>query len=259
MYRAFANSRSALILRRLRGRFGMSAARVTVRAHIPWYWRAVTMGVLLTVIVVLGNLVYDFGRRYAGYDKAAAEQELITLRDRIEVLESEAERLRNIGSGSEASLQIERTAQQKLSEQVKHLESENGRLREDLAAFEKLASGDMKNESVGIHRMRVERDPAAGQGVYHYQLMLAAPASRSEREFKGRLQLIATVQQDGGIAIVNIPDGTSSSESQKFIIDFKYFHRVEGSFSLPQNADLKKLEVRLMQGPTLVASQQLIL
>lgn len=245
------------MLRRLRGRFGVSAPRVTVRAHIPWHWRLVAIIALLAVAIALASWVYVTGRSYAGYDRTMAEQELSALRKRVETLETEAERLRGIGNGSEASLQIERTAQLKLGEQVNRLEAENSRLREDLAAFENLAAGETKNQAISIHRVQIDPDPAAGDNAYRYRFLLAAPVSlRPEREFKGRLQLVATVLQDGKPAMVNIPDA-ATPEAQKFLVSFKYFRRIEGGFSLPANAVLKKLEVRLMQGAAVVASQQL--
>lgn len=242
------------MLRRVRGRFGMSAPRVTVRAHIPWYLRLFSAIILLIIAIMLVSLVYVVSSRYSGYDKIMAEQELSSLRNRVETLETEAERLRGISSGSEASLQIERTAQQKLGEQIKRLEAENGRLREDLAAFESLAMGEARNEAISIRRMQVGLDSAAG-GAYRYRFLLVAPVSRPDREFKGRLQLAATVQQDGKTVIVNIPDA-ATSDLQKFLVKFKYFRRIEDSFTLPARAVLKKLEVRLMQGETVVTSQQ---
>lgn len=242
------------MLRRLRGRFGMAAPRVTVRAHIPWHWRALVTILLLISVISLVSWVYVVSSRYAGRDKTTTEQELSGLRNRVEALETEAEHLRAIGNGSEASLQIERTAQQKLGEQVKRLEAENSSLREDLAAFENLAAGEVKNQTVSIHRMQVVPAATAGD-VCRYRFLLAAPASRSDHEFKGQLQMVATIQQGGKTVIVNIPDA-AAPDTQKFLVSFKYFRRIEGTFTLPANAVLKKLEVRLMQGTTVVASQQ---
>ena len=244
------------MLRRVRSRFGMSAPQVTVRAHIPWYCRLFVVIMLLIAAIVVVNITHIISGRYSGYDKNMAEQELTNLRNRVETLETEAERLRGISNGSESSLQIERTAQQKLGEQVKRLESENGRLREDLAAFDSLATDETKNEAISIRRMQVIFDSAAG-GAYRYRFLLVAPLSRPDREFKGRLQLVATVQQDGKTVIVNIPEA-ATSDSQKFQVKFKYFRRIEDSFTLPVHAVLKKLEVRLMQGETVVTSQQVI-
>lgn len=257
MYRAFARSRIALMLRRLRNRFGMSAPRVTVRAHISWRFRILVSILLLIVLILLFSWVYVICSRYAGYDKSTTEQELGSLRSRVEMLESEAERLRAISNGSEASLQIERTAQLKLSEQVKRLEAENALLREDMAAFESLASGEIKTEAVSIYRMKVVPDSTVG-GPFHYRFLLAAPVSRPDREFKGQLQLVATVLQGGKTVIVNIPDSTAS-DSQRLLVSFKYFRRIDGNFTLPANSVLKKLEVRLMQGTTVVTSQHVTL
>jgi hypothetical protein len=212
---------------------------------------------LLAVAIALAGWVYDIGRRFAGFDKNTADQELSRLRDRVEVLETEAGQLRGIGNGSEASLQIERTSLQKLSEQVKRLEAENGHLREDLAAFESLAADDEKNEGIRISRIQVEPDPATA-GAYRYRLLLTAPVSRPDRGFKGKLQLVGMIQQGAKATMLNISN-TAEFDQQKLVVDFKYFRRIEGGFMLPANAVLKKLEVRLMQGATVVTSQQVTL
>ena len=229
--------------RRVSSRFGMSAPRVTVRAHIPWHWRALVTTLMLAVALVLAGWVYDIGRRFAGYDKTVAEQELHILHSRVEVLEAEAESLRSAGSGSEASLQIDRTVQQKLSEQVKRLEVENSRLREELAVFESLFSSDIKSESIRISRMQVEPD-SAGAGGYHYSFLLTAPAARLDQTFKGRLQLVAIFQKNGKAVSMNALD-TSRPDARNSLVDFKYFHRVEGGFTLPPGAVLNRFEARL--------------
>lgn len=254
MYWSQPRANIALMLRWLRNRFGVSAPHVIVRAHVPWYLRVGVAAFLIGLTVVATSWVYDTGRRLAGYDRSTAEAELQVMRDKTEKLQAELERLRGVGSASESSLQIERTAQLRLSEQVKKIETENGRLREDLAAFENIASGDAKSEAIGIHRFQVERDPSS-IGGYRYRLLLSAPVLHTDREFNGTLQLLMTVQQDGKAVIVNAV-ATDPADPKKYQIRFKYFRRVEGSFNVPVNAVLTKLEVRLMQGSNIVASQQ---
>jgi len=254
MPRAFANSRLALILRRLRGRFGISAPRVAVRAHIPWHWRALSYVFFLIMAVILAGWVYDTGRRFAGYDRHMTEQELDDLRGKVANLESEAEHLRSVSNASESTLQIERTSQQRLSEQAKRLEIENGRLKEDMAAFENLASGSEKSVGIGIHRLQVEPDSSA-EGRYHYRLLLSAAGLQSDREFKGHLQLGVTALQNGKTVILTIPDA-GSADAAKYLVNFKYFRRIEGNVTLPPNTAMKKFEIRLLQGANVVASQQ---
>ncbi len=254
MHRTFTNSRFALILRRLRGRFGISAPRVAVRPHVPWYWRALVSALLLAAILLMAGWVFDTGRRFAGYDSYVAKQDVDDLRERVVSLQHEADSLRRISNASESRLQIERTAQQQLSEQVRRLEAEKEHLKEDLAAFENLVLGDVRSTSIGIHRLQVEPGSSAG-GTYRYRLLLAASSLRPDRDFKGHLQLVVTLQHDDKTAILLIP-GPGATDAAKYLVNFKHFRRIEGEFALPEGAVMKKFEIRLMQGDTLIASQQ---
>ncbi len=238
------------MLRQMRRHFGMAAPRVTVRAHVPWYWRALVMVATLAVAMVMAGWVFDIGRRFAGFDKNKSEQELSELRERVASLETE----HNRNSSSEASLEIERTARQRLGEQLKAIEAENARMREELATFESLASGTVKTEAANIHRLQVEADSKVA-GAFRYRMLLSAPSGVNDHEFKGHLQIAALVQQGDKTAMVDIPD-TAKPGQQWFLLSFKYFRRVEGNFVLPAGTTLKRLDVRLMQGTVVVASQQ---
>lgn len=235
----------------------MSAPRVTVQAHIPWYWRALVTLMLIVVAVLLATWVYDIGRRFAGFDKTVADHELQELHNKVESLEAEVLQLRNVGTGSEASLQIDQTMLQKLGEQIKRLEIDNGRLREELAVFEKLFSDESKSEPVRISRLQVEADPMAA-GSFRYRLLITAPASHSERAFRGKLQLIAVTLKNGKSETLNVADGPQF-DARKLQVDFKYFQRVEGSFILAPQSELKQFEARLMQGAVVVATQRVTL
>jgi hypothetical protein len=142
VYRPNANSRLALTLRRLRSRFGISAPHVAVRTHLPWHWRAVVMFVLLAAALLVAGWIYDTGRRIAGFDRSESNQELGELRDKVAQLQQELEQQRRIADAGESGVQIERSTRQQLSLQVKRLETENARLKEDLASFEALAQGE---------------------------------------------------------------------------------------------------------------------
>ncbi len=78
------------MLRRFRSRFGISAPRVAVRTHIPWYLRALATIAILSISIALAGWVYDAGRKIAGFDRRETEQEITALRSRVEELEQEA-------------------------------------------------------------------------------------------------------------------------------------------------------------------------
>ena len=238
-------SRLALILRRLRQRFGISAPRVTVRTEHPWYWRAAVVVVLSGTSIALAGWIYDAGRRFSGFHQETSEQELSVLRQKVGELEAELSETRKLADSSGSRLKIESTAQERLAAQVKSLEAENIQLRADIAMFENIAGSDGGPQKVEISQLQVSR--GTGPGKFRYRALLAHKGSAREREFKGKFKLTATVQRGGETAIIEIPvksDGTQRPDE----LSFKLFGKVEGEFVVPDGSVLKQIEARVLQG-----------
>jgi len=254
--RPYADSRFAVRLRRWRSRFGISAPRVAVRTHIPWHLRALAAVAVLSLSLASAGWIYDTGRRFAGFDSKESQQELMALRDRVDELDKESAQLRAFVNAGESTLQIERTAQQQLARQVKTLEEENARLKEDMAFFENLAVADGKDAGFSLNRLRVEPDSVPGQ--YRYRVLAAAQGGKKEREFKGNIQLLVAVQQDSKSAMMIFP-AANDTNRQRYNISFKHFQRVDGTFNLPPGARIASVEVRLMQDGVMRATQSVTL
>lgn len=257
MRRSLTDSRLALTLRRLRGRFGAAAPRVAVRTHLPWYWRALSVVLLLATAIALSGWVYDAGRRFAGFDRSETERELQTLRERVAQLDGELVKLRTQVNASESNLQIERTAQQQLARQVKTLEDENTRLREDLAVFENLAQDQAREGGLTISRFSLV--PGAVQGEYRYRLLAAFKGMQKAKEFKGSLQFAVVLKRENGSEESIMIPGAGASEDPKFAVSFRYFRRLEGVFGVPSGAEIRSVEVRLVQGGAVKAAQRITL
>lgn len=253
MHGPYPNSRLALKVRRLRSRFGISAPRVMVRTHVPWYWRALGVAVTGAVALALAGWIYDAGRRIAGFDRSETAQEIGTLRTKMADLEAEVEKLRAASNASESSLQIERTAQQQLTAQVKTLEAENNRLKEENAVFERLAQGGAsKDGTVTISRLRVFADGAGGR--YRYQFLAAQNGDQRGREFNGSVQVAVTLLADSGGGMMTFPR-SDDADAGRFAVVFKHFRSIDGAFTLPGGAKPKSVEVRLLQDGAVRATQ----
>lgn len=248
----YPSSHLALKLRRLRSRFGISAPRVTVRTHVPWYWQALGVAVTGAVALALAGWVYDAGRRIAGFDRSESAQEISTLRARVAELEAEVEKLRAANNAGESSLQIERTAQQQLTAQVTTLEAENNRLKEENAVFERLAQGEGRESAITISRLRVFAD--GGSGRYRYQFLVAQNGEQRGREFKGNVQAVVTLQPEGSGGMMIFPR-PNDPDADRFDVAFKHFRRIDGAFTLPAGAKPKSVEIRLMQDGALRVAQ----
>ncbi|MBU3989259.1 MAG: hypothetical protein KJ702_08115, partial [Gammaproteobacteria bacterium] len=103
------------MLRRLRGRFGITAPQVSVRTHVPLYLRLISIVVLTAVSLALAGWVYDTGRRMAGFDQSESGSLVKELRQTNAALEEEVARLRSLLTASQSSLQIDQAAQNILS------------------------------------------------------------------------------------------------------------------------------------------------
>ena len=229
------------LLKKFRQRFGISAPRMTLQTHVAWYWRILGLVVVLSCSFALAAWMYDAGLRFAGFDRSEAEQELSLLREAVGRLSQESAVLRASVNASESKLQIERSAQTQLGKQVKALEDENARLKEDLAFFENLIPSEHRDNTLLINRFRV--DPGALPGEFRYRLLLLQ-GGRRDKPFQGNLQLLVTLQQGGKDAIITLPE---EGAAQAYKISFKYFQRVEGTFRVSADARVKMVQVRIFE------------
>lgn len=225
-------------------RFGIAAPKMTVKTHVAWYWRWLGLLVFLSLSLALAAWMYDVGRRFAGFDQNELQSDFARLQESMAQLESEAARLRSIANASESRLKIEQTAQTQLAGQVKALEDENNRLKEDLAFFENLVPSERRGEKVSIHRFKVVRDVLPGE--YRYRL-LVLQGGKLDREFRGSLQLVVGLQQGGKDATMVIPETTDSGGGKAFKLNFKYFRRVEGTFRVPAGARVRTIQARILE------------
>lgn len=232
-------------LKRLRQRFGISAPKVAVRTHVPWYVRWFALAVLLAFSVALAAWMYDAGRRFAGFDRSEVEEELTALRSEIGTARSELRRLQAIADAADSRLSIEKTAQTKLGEQIRTLEQDNARLREDLAIFENMLSADARNaQALTIQRFQVEADALPGE--YRYRMVLMSGPRRDRNDFQGRLELVIGLQEQGRNAMIVLPE-RAEADSAAFKLAFRHFQRVEGRFRVNPSAKLGSVQVRVFE------------
>lgn len=232
------------LIKRFRRRFGISAPKLTVRTHVAWYWRWLGLSVVGAITLAMAAWVYDAGRRFAGFDSTEIKEEAAQLRSTVARLEAEAEKLRAVTNASDARVKIEQIAQQQMSAQLKQLEVENTRLKEDLAFFEGLSPVDRREEPVSIHRLKVE--PGSLSGEYRYRL-LVLQGGRRDREFNGSIQVLVDLQDKGRSDIMPVT-GSDSAENGMRKFNFRFFRRVEGSFRVPPSAKVRAVQVKVFEG-----------
>lgn len=229
------------LIKRIRQRFGISAPRMTVRTHVAWYWRWMLFFILLSLSLTLAAWMYDAGRRFAGFDRGEIEQEVARLRTEMAAMKEDTAKLRALADAGESRVRMERGTQAQLARQVSQLEEENARLKEDLAFFENLIPVEKGEGKVSINRFRVEPDALPGE--YRYRL-LVLQGGRRDKEQQSAVQFLVEMQLDGKTVMMPLPSEKPGSDPA-YRFNFKYFHRVEGSFRVPPAARVKSVQVRV--------------
>lgn len=240
--------------RRLRRRFGIGAPKLAIRTHIAWYWKALALVAVLSASLSLAVWIYDSKREaYAAANEDQA-REIMELRDRVVELDAELAETRALASSSENSLQIERATQRQLSQQIRSLEAENAALREDLVFFEGL-TGEVQ-AGVRVERFRVE--PGRVAGAYRYRLLVVNNSGRSLKSSKIDLQFVVKMRQEGRDSVVVFPSEPDLDAEQQGM-SVKNFHRIEGEFVVPSDAEVLLVEVKLLQDGSVRAKQSVTL
>ena len=255
MHGPFATTRLAVSLRRLRSRFGIAAPRVAVRPHVPWYLLALRSIIVLGLALAFASWMYDVGRRFAGFDSHESEQELTTLRAKLEAAEEELAHLRKLANGSQSSLEIERTAQKQMSEQAKTLEAENSKLKEEVAVLENLLAGGGKGTTPGVARLNVE---AVGGGIYRFHLLLTSGSGRNDQPIDGNLQVSVTMIQAGKPVMLTFPSA-ADRDLPRYRVSFRRFIRQDGTFQVPADAKVQDVEAKLLVSGSVVATRKITL
>ena len=232
--------------RRVKRSFGISAPKLSVRPHIPWYLRW-----SLTLPFVLGALglawwAYGSGLELAGFYRGQTYEELSKLRSQTTKLLDENAQLNNQIAQYERQIQIEHASNQETAKQLKTLTEENSRFQEDLAFFQNITAMRGKDGELTIHRLKLESDKIPGE--YRLRMLLAQGGQRT-KGFTGSYQLVAAVLENGSRTTRLFPENASGNA--QFQLNFKYYQRREQSIQLPPGARLENVQVRIFeQGAT---------
>ena len=215
----------------LRRRLSVSAPRMIVRSHLPWPLRWAVAALVFGFSAALAMWAFETGKGLAGLDSAAKE-ELSKLRVEVAQLREEREKALSIANTADSLLKTERTAQEKLAQQLRQTEAENLALKNDLGFFEKLLPAAAGEAALSIRGLQVE---AANERQLRYQLLLLQPG-KSRPEFSGRYELTLVGTLDG--KAWSQPGGVQP-------LQVKQYRHVEGVVDHPPQAVIKTVTVKV--------------
>ena len=201
-----------------------------VRSHLPWPLRWAVLALMLGFSAALALWAFEFGKEIAGLDRHS-HRELAQLRIEVTELRADNERARAIANTADSLVKAERSAQERLAQQVRQLEADNQALQSDLGFFEGLMP--MAGEGLQLRGLQADlRSP----GHLRYQLLLMQ-AGKATADFTGRFDLVLSGQLEGR------PWSQTSPGPKP--LQFRQYARLEGSIDLPPDVVLKSVQARV--------------
>ena len=229
--------------RRLRSTFGVGSSRMAIRSQMAWYWRwLANILMMIGVGAVVWWLVQN-SYRITGFNVEEARTHLQALEEDNRRMKQELESARGGLIERNRQLQIERASQTELARTVAQLQEENAALKEDLGFLRRLMSSVATPEGLGVSDLKVERE--ARPNEYRYRMVLTQGGQRKQ-DFKGRVQVVARVQEGPAMNTLTFPDA-AAGEAGSF--EFRFYHKVEGRFAIPPGGTLKSVEIRILAVP----------
>ncbi|MGN6702701.1 MAG: DUF6776 family protein, partial [Burkholderiaceae bacterium] len=135
-----------------RRRTAFAAPRVTIRAPLPWTVRLLLVAVALGLAGAGALWTYDLGRSLAMRPAAEPKAAAAPVASSLPVATAAGP---STGDGG-AEIAMLRAAQSELLSQVRKLETENARLKEDLEFFESVLPARSGSTGVAIQRFQAE-------------------------------------------------------------------------------------------------------
>jgi hypothetical protein len=233
-------------LRKFERRFSISAQRLSVRPHVPWYIRWL---IAIPIILALGGVVwwaYDSGLELAGFHRGQAVKELDDLRENVVTLRDENAKLSSQAASFERQAQMMHAANLEIANQIEVLSDENVRLKEKLSFFQNLPLAQGENESeLSILRLKVERDSLPGE--YYCRLILVQSVKQRGKAFQGNMQLIVNAVQDGKKVVLQFPAENAPQEVAAYQLNFKYYQVVDRAFKISTDIAIESVQVRVYE------------
>jgi len=230
--------------RLLRRRLTISAPRMAVRSALPWPLRWLGAALVLGFCAALGLWAFEFGKSIAGFDSATKE-EVVSLRAELARLRLEQDQAKSISNTAASLLTAEKTAQERMTAQIRALEAENQGLRDDLGFFQRLlpTSGE---GAVAIRGLQAE---VLG-GTQLKWLVLVIQPVKNAPEFRGKLEMSMSGTLNGKPWMMEL-NGSPQP------LQFRQYRRAEGMVDLPPQAVVKNVSAKVTEGTATRAVQSI--
>jgi hypothetical protein len=233
--------------RKVRSKIGIRSQRVAIRSHVPWYVKFGGMGLAMGIAAAVAWWLVDTSYRITGFNREEAKQQIGALTEEKQKIQLTLDAIKTQNNEIQSQLKVEKASQAELARNVNQLQEENAGLKEDLGFLRNIMSAGSAPEGLTIANLKIEPDALPSE--FRYRLMITQGGQRKV-DFKGKVQVIARIQQGQAQSTMSFP-ADAELKAVGGAIEFRYYQKVDGRFRIPEGAQLKNVQIRVLSVPGL--------
>jgi hypothetical protein len=209
---------------------GRKSTHVIVRSHHPRLKQALLLSLAL-VIVASGWLLFEYGRKRAGFDALEARQHFSALEGQIAALKAENSRLGAEITILEQAGEIDRRAHDEVSRSLSELQTELLELRQEVGFYRGIVNAEDEGVSgLKVQALKLRQDSEPGR--WHFRLILSQLATTNAR-IRGHAELaVSGVMNGTPVELTHRQLAGGDATALQF--NLRHFQELRGNITLPE-------------------------
>ena len=210
-----------------------------------------TRGLLLGLLVVIGYLVFEFGRIQGGYDVVDAANEREQYEVRIAGLEDEIVALEQEVALLETHREIDREAYKEVESSLTTLQAKIQEQRDAIAFYRGIVSPADGNKGLRVQDLKLTR----GKEEREFNLRLVlVQAMQHDRKVSGDVNLSVEGSQDGVEKSYAFAELLPPDANKGWAFSFRYFQDFDRQLVLPDGFTPERIRVEVRSKTRSIAS-----
>ena len=197
---------------------------------------------LVLLALIVGYLVFEYGRISAGYDVVDAANETGELEVHIESLNDEIEALKQEVALLETHREIDREAYQEVEGSLITLQAKIQEQRDAIAFYRGIVSPSDGNSGLRVQDFKLTR--GAQEREFHLRLVLVQ-AMKHDRKVSGDVALSVEGSEDGEARTYALTDLLPADADKGWPFSFRYFQDFDRLLVLPDGFTPERVHVEV--------------
>ncbi len=200
------------------------------------------------VLLVTSWYAYEYGRTGLLFDSTAAdatvtllERQVAGLQQQVKALESERLKLREEAAVLERTSQIDREAVRAAGEEIKRVQEGQLKMEEELVFLRGIISNKVDKKSLRIQDFRLQ--PTESQHFFQYSFTVSQVLN-DKKGVKGDL-FITVAGEQGGKKVSFELAALTQEKSKSLKVDLNHFQKFEGLLQLPEGFVASKMMINI--------------